>query len=47
MYIATDKLSVTINKGKKPGHFWKIKKSPSPDTILKPEKEHMSRKTWM
>jgi hypothetical protein len=43
---ATDKLSVTLDKGKKkPGHFWNIKNSPSPDTSLKPEKEDMSRKT--
>jgi hypothetical protein len=46
MYMTTtDKLSVTVDKGKKPGHFWKIKNSPSPDTILKPEKEDMSGKT--
>jgi len=40
----TDKLSVNIQKGKKPGHFRKIKNTPSPDTILKPEKEDMSGK---
>jgi len=30
-YVPTEKLSATIDKGKKPGHFWKIKIS-SPDT---------------
>jgi len=46
MYVTTtDKLSVTVDKGKKPGHFRKIKNSPSPDTILKSEKEEMSGKT--
>jgi hypothetical protein len=45
LITTTDKLSVTIDKGKKPGHFWKIKNSPSLDTILKPKKEDMSRKT--
>jgi hypothetical protein len=46
MYITTtNKLNVTIDKDKKPGHFWKIKNSPSPDTVLKPEKEDMSGKT--
>jgi hypothetical protein len=40
----TEKLSVIIDKGQKPGHFCKIKKSPQ-DTILKPEKEDMYGKT--
>jgi hypothetical protein len=44
MYITTtEKLSVTINKGQKPGQFWKIKKPPL-DTNS-PEKEAMSGKT--
>jgi len=33
------KISVTIDKGQNPGHFWKIN---SPVTILKPEKKNMS-----
>jgi hypothetical protein len=46
MYIMTaEKLSATINKGQKSRHFGKLRSSP--DTTLKPEKEHMSRKTWM
>ena len=32
----TEKLSVTVDKGQKTGHFWKILKI-NPDTILKPE----------
>jgi hypothetical protein len=49
MYVmTTEKLSVTIDKGKKPGHFCKIKPPPPPpDIILKPEKEDMSGKTRM
>jgi hypothetical protein len=46
MYIMTaEKFSATINKGQKSRHSGKLKSSL--DTTLKPEKEHMSRKTWM
>jgi hypothetical protein len=44
--MTTDKLSVTIDKGQKLGHVCQIKKSPHLDTILKPEKEDLSRKSW-
>jgi hypothetical protein len=39
------KLTVTIDKGQKPGHLCKIKNPP--DTILKPEKKDTSAKTQM
>jgi hypothetical protein len=47
MYVmTTEKLSLTINKGQKPGHLCTTKESPcSLDPILKREKEDMSMKT--
>jgi len=42
--MTAEKLSVTIDKGQNPGHFWIIKKSPQ---MQLPVKEDMSGKTWM